>query len=279
MPKCVMMILDSVDDLLAYVDQTVKPYVAFRSGHDPKYYGKHNWRDTLTLARSGDDSYAARVDAIVDNISNIDDTPTRQWLDSPAGAYPIVPNVLAGMPDNMRRQIYDADQSAPINFVANLACPAFMTPEMLENRGIGILAVIRKAMLAGRPIELTIGVEYKIDQGQHASKAGFFGVKVPLEVISYAHLCFMIINISFTRRILHGGIRAGLYDNLDSSLPHVDDYKTPIEKLDLSFRKRLREYGFSGHVLGLPYIRDGECKTPEQVAERLIASLSTELGE
>lgn len=72
---------------------------------------------------------------------------------SPCGAYPIVPEYLAGRPDSMRRRIHTTDESAPIKVFIDLTCSAAVDHKDLTKRGIAFLA-LAMLMARTRPVEM-----------------------------------------------------------------------------------------------------------------------------
>lgn len=72
---------------------------------------------------------------------------------SPCGAYPIVPEYLAGRPDSMRRRVHALDESAPIRVFIDLTCSAKIDHKALTARGIAFLA-LAMLMARTRPVEM-----------------------------------------------------------------------------------------------------------------------------
>jgi hypothetical protein len=94
-----------------------------------------------TLA--GDDSRVEKCQALVDQFSNDCDLalsyPT--WNPDVCGAYPLVPEFLAGLPEcMMRRQMTDSDR-APVTLWVCVTSSGGIDAEECEARGIAIMAL------------------------------------------------------------------------------------------------------------------------------------------
>src|SRR5919106_1737658 len=78
---------------------------AWRGGNDAQI---------LQAARHGDDSYVPQAEALLEQISlAMPATERRDWIAAPAGAYPVVPEALAGLPTPMRARVRVNDDRAP----------------------------------------------------------------------------------------------------------------------------------------------------------------------
>src|SRR5438046_5507292 len=81
--------------------------------------------------------------------------PVRTMVADCAGAYPIVPDYLMGMPDCMRRRTATDDDAAPIQIYVPVGSQATITAEQLRRRGCAILA-LTMALARVRPVDLSI---------------------------------------------------------------------------------------------------------------------------
>jgi len=116
--------------------------------------GASSMADAMRQAKQGDESLVEEATKLLDKFDLASETVRRQYVPSVAGAFPIVPDYLSGMPECMRRMQEVSDTSNPIRIVVNMTSSAGVNDEQLLTRGVTILAFVM-AVAQSRPIELS----------------------------------------------------------------------------------------------------------------------------
>jgi hypothetical protein len=180
------------------------------------YSGETN-EDTARLIRSGDLRSVERARGLLDKIfAELPPTERADWTPSPAGAYPIVPEFLAGHPEPMRARRIDANASNPVRLWACLTCSAGVKQDTLRKRGAAMMALLLK-LAEIRPVELwaVVFMDSPID-GE-----GVIAIRLPSDPLSEAHCAYALTSSGFTRGFGYDYIRA--HWRSSGSWPH--DFK------------------------------------------------------
>src|ERR1700693_4294552 len=119
------------------------------------WYGGESQSDTLRKSELGDLSLVPEAETLIDQLDTQIETPRRIWERSPAGAFCVVPDVLAGLPTYMRYQREVGDEHQAIEIFVIAACSAGINARTLQKRGTTILA-LTMALARVRPISLHI---------------------------------------------------------------------------------------------------------------------------
>lgn len=145
------------------VFHSVTDFLAFNA---PCPYDKRQlseWTGPRTLAESRDymrtgaswqETNAARK--LVDKIdAEVHESTRTIWKPSPFGAYPIVPDYLAGDPFSMRNKETEQSPAGPVRVVLNISVAAGVTAATIARRGAAMAAFAMK-LSEHRPVELWI---------------------------------------------------------------------------------------------------------------------------
>jgi len=147
----------------------------------------------------GDDSYVAEAEKLLDLLDASVETPHAEWVGSVYGAYPIVPEFLAGSPTPMRhRQNVEGDNS-PITIYVSTTCSAGISTETMLKRGVAILALVLK-MQQIRPIELCLLAE------THGRTDGEYLQVIPIitKPVDISVAAFTLCHVAFARQLTYG---------------------------------------------------------------------------
>lgn len=102
----------------------------------------------------GDKSFTKMADALLDRIDlELDGFQGPEWLPSVMGAYPMVPDAIAGHPEAMRLRKDAESNRAPVRLFMSLVVSAGVSPEQMARRGAAIGALVR-VLSNERPVEL-----------------------------------------------------------------------------------------------------------------------------
>lgn len=165
------------------------------------WFNNETIADTLRLSLSGDTTLVAAAEQQLAKMDHVIETPRRQWTSGPAGAYAVVPEVIAGLPTPMRYQSATADEHAPIELFVCTNSVASVSTETIRNRGTTILA-LTMALARVRPIAL-----YQVFTG-NGNKDGT-GETILISQINTAPLdlaiaCYVLTSAGFARRLTYG---------------------------------------------------------------------------
>lgn len=120
------------------------------------------------------------------------------WLPSVAGAYPIVPEYLMGMPENMRMQQPQEDETAPIRIFIEPTVSSGVSNEELVNRGAAIAALAMR-------LSEERAVELYVCNGLNAanSRTGVVSaVRLDTSPINLSQIIAVLADESFIRQIV-----------------------------------------------------------------------------
>src|ERR1700743_93913 len=119
------------------------------------FYGHRNMREAVYYCeRNLGENHMRPARALVDKIdASFRDRERDQWAPSPYGAYPVVPDYLAGDPFSMRLKHRDEDNRAPIRYYIEAVVSGGTSQRDMEQRAAGIAALVMRTA-EERPIEL-----------------------------------------------------------------------------------------------------------------------------
>lgn len=171
-----------------------------------------SYDQAVNLATSGDDTLVPQAQAIIDQLDCEIDTPCGQWLSSPIGAYPIVPEALAGLPDCMRRRVEVSQDNAPVTVYVSTTCSADISAQDMLKRGVAILALVLK-LQSFRPVKLVLLAE---THGQSDGQC-IQAIEINSQPIDLATACYALTSVAFTRHLTYS--LAHEIDGFDGSWP------------------------------------------------------------
>jgi hypothetical protein len=191
------------------------------SRESSSWYGGIDYATAVALAESGDESFVSRAQDLMDQLDAVSEgAPVRTWTPSPFGAYPVVPEYLAGHPECMRNLSASGEQSPVALYVAT-TCSAALSAEQMLARGTAILALVLKLQQI-RPVELYLLAE------THGRTDGDYLQIIPVDSkpISLAHACFGICHVGFARHLTYA--LAYAHDGFNGQWPNSrGDGETP----------------------------------------------------
>lgn len=201
--------------LLDHKNVTVKrfnspeDYLAFLHTLSPEHWreGETNWYGTqrhnaLQLLEKGDVSLVHKAEAIISQISTADiQTPgVPLTVPSVVGFMPLVPAVLAGLPENMLTRVASdiKGYQEPLVIYADASVSGGISEQEIMNKGVAILSYLMLIQNV-RPVEL-----YLCNSGSTAHRAGrgqAITVKLTSNPLDLARACFMLTSMTYCRRI------------------------------------------------------------------------------
>jgi hypothetical protein len=165
------------------------------------WYGGESPSDTLRKSELGDLSLVSEAETLIDQLDTQIETPRRVWERSPAGAFCVVPDVLAGLPTYMRYQREVGDEHQAIEIFVVASCSAAINAKTLQKRGATILA-LTMALARVRPISLhivDIGNGPRDYTGETTNIA-----RIETAPLDFATACYVLSSAGFVRRLMYG---------------------------------------------------------------------------
>lgn len=154
--------------------------------------------DSIHLTRAGSDKYAEAARAMVERISAITHQEERKvFAPSVMGAYPCVPDYLAGFPENMRAMQPTTDERAPIRVYVCIVSSGGIDARPLARRGAAISALVER-LSETRAVELWALHTSDANQGSHRDDS-LIAVRLPTAPMSLAHVAYALSSQGYTR--------------------------------------------------------------------------------
>lgn len=231
-----------------------------------------SWSEAVTECRNGAERYVAKVSKILDSI-NVE-VPRCTWINSPCGAFPVVPEVLAGRPDPMRRRVPVDCATSPVRMYLDLVSSAGIPVDDLRKRGTAFLA-LAMALTQIRPVEMYAAMPNTTSEGAHFST--LITIRLDTAPLDTASVAAMFCNTAITRHLAYsycairaGQPQSGLYWYRGIS-PNDDEQRlayVAAVKADLGA-------GPDDVYMAPVFLTDDAIKDPEGFVRRSIAEHST----
>lgn len=188
---------DSFNEAVAMIDASRSATaISIRNEQErDNFYGR-GWNDTRSVMQNGDNAAVQRITNILDKVdASFRDREAVQWLPSVAGAYPVVPDFLAGNPECMRYRQPVEDDRSPIRIFVGITVSAGVNIKTAEKRGAAAAALAMR-LAEDRPVELWAYCDMRI-KGQ----TKFIQFRVSTTPISAHEISFALGSIEALRRV------------------------------------------------------------------------------
>ena len=166
--------------------------------------GRDSWETVKKKLLYGDAALVADAEKLMNKINAEIEVPERELISAPAGAYPVIPDYLAGSPTPMRTRVQQENTSSPIRIFASITSSASVAAEDNMKRGVAALS-LAMALQTVRPVEMWIYMESKgrsARNGQPGDDVCLTKVKIGNSPLSLAHACHMLSNPSIQRKLM-----------------------------------------------------------------------------
>lgn len=129
---------------------------------------------------------------------------TREYIGTPAGAFPVVPEYLMGMPANMRRRAPMENDVAPVRIFVDCVVSNGLNDEMMAKRGAAIAALAIR-LSETRAVELWAGSIAKLS----SLRTTYIGmVRLENNPLSMAQVMAVVGSKSYARGIGYNAVRS-----------------------------------------------------------------------
>lgn len=156
--------------------------------------GGHGWDETIAKARFGDESLVPKAEEVLERISE-PVSAGLEWGSTPFGAYPVVPEFLAGHPDPMRSRRRVENEAQPVTVYASILASAAFNADVMTRRGVAMLALLMRLQRT-RPVDLKLVMSW-------TSPERVLVVDVESRPVCVATAAYSLAHPSFFRRLGH----------------------------------------------------------------------------
>lgn len=118
-----------------------------------------------------------RSEAFLEKIHFQLETEVPMWSNSVEGAFPNVPEFIAGHPDCMRKKVYEHSDRGHVKVYVSISTSSGVDPESILSRGLAIMAFVRELPRI-RPVQL-----FLFSEG-----ASYYGKGINLQVVDVSGL-------------------------------------------------------------------------------------------
>ena len=173
----------------------------------PEYITDTSWaggfaRETARKIREGcatSNKDMEKARGIMDAVdTSFRDREVNQWMPSIAGAYPVVPDYLIGMPESMRERRPVESDHAPIKMFVEVSYSAGVSADAISQRGTALAALLMR-MAEERPVELHLFVGWALKY--NSGRRMIWSVKLDTNPISLQQVMDTIACKGFCRAI------------------------------------------------------------------------------
>ena len=190
---------DSIASFARAANQAARSNNMYRTRTDGYWFGGLSFDEALNRCTAGDLSLVSKAEQLLEKIDADVELDRRTWQPSVAGAFPCVPDFLAGAPDCMRRLLPDPSDVSPVSVYVSLTGTADVTADQWLNRGVAIIALLMKLQQV-RPVELKILAE------MHGNSDGYCYPLITIESrpLDISTAAFALAHAAFCRRLCYG---------------------------------------------------------------------------
>lgn len=187
---------------------------SIRPDESSDWFGYINSKETHKRTLNGDESLVSPAQDIISQVlADAPETQGTKWSPSPCGAYPIVPEYLAGVPHCMRAHAVTTDERNPIKVFVSFFVSGGVDKQKYIKRGYAIMAMLL-ALQSRRPIDLTLFIAC-------GDIKGYLTIDVETKPLAVAQVAFALTHPGFFRHFGNGAMYA-----LGSSTLHSENHET-----------------------------------------------------
>lgn len=167
---------------------------------DIEWYGGETIDDVRRKSETGDVELVPEAEKLLSKLETTIEVRRKIWERAPAGAFGVVPDVIAGLPTPMRRLVHTADDHAPITVLSIVTCSAGIGAKTLRKRGTAILALVM-ALSQIRPVSLHA---VSIGDGTGARGESVVCARINTAPLDVATAAYTLTSAGYVRRLCYG---------------------------------------------------------------------------
>lgn len=243
----------------------------YHNGIGNKWFNDESESDTLRKAELGDTTLVDAAERALAKLENVIETPRKVWERNVAGAFCCVPDVLAGLPTPMRRQVITRDETSPITVLAITTSSGGISAKTLAKRGTVILALVM-ALARIRPVSLQqLTILNGADEGETIITS-----EINTHPLDLATACYVLTSAGFARRLTYGLGKA--LNNFTGGWPRRYCYGSPEPYYEY-LRNRLTPDPKKCLLIGAAELHDELLVQPTEWLNKQIARFTSEQEE
>lgn len=166
--------------------------------NDPSWWGGDSLSTLLKKCTEGETTHVQAAEDLLEQLRHEIEVPKPQWSPSPFGAFPMVPEFLAGDIECMRIMQHDPQQSTPIRIWFDPTSSAVIDAKDLVKRGTAVLA-LTMALSQIRPVELWTFC----DLDAHGKDHSLICVKIQTAPMMLSEACYVLCNPGYARALTY----------------------------------------------------------------------------
>lgn len=191
--KTLLLRFDGCAEYAAYVRKHTTPQSTYTGS---SWSGGQSWETQLTQAARGDTSLVKQAEELLDKIVVDAARPMPMWVNEVAGAFPSIPDYLAGQPDCMMDMQPQPSERAPIKIYVELTSSGAVDAADMVKRGTAILAL---ALLLNRDRAVDLNVIIGFGRTPFGHQGCFAVIPLGTSPIDIALSCNALTSQSFVR--------------------------------------------------------------------------------
>lgn len=183
-------------------EEFMKPSVWGGRGYtysDRKWFGNQTYEQIINSALHGDENLVVEAERLLNKLDADIELEHPEWVASVYGAYPVVPEFLAGSPTPMRIKTRVPADTSTIGIWVDLTSSAGVTHDIIMRRGIVVLALVLKLQQI-RPVELHCCSMFPDDQ----NGGTFIDLVMPTRPLQLGVVCHVLTCVGFARHVMYG---------------------------------------------------------------------------
>lgn len=232
---------------------------------DSRWTGE-TWGEALAGAARGRTSLVADAEKLLEQVQAEVSTPRSEWVPARAGAFPVVPEVLAGFSEPMRAKVWVPSDRAPVKVFVDLVSSGGIDHTHLARRGVAALA-LAMALSAERALEL-----YVVMPMRTRSRVVLVA-QVPTAPLDLATACYALTSVGFVRGLGYS-LGASATGGAAGGVDWVFGYYPDSDERRATYVARLRAaLGAADTDLIVPptFLRDPMVADPVEFVRRSLA--------
>lgn len=190
---------DSIGDAVKFVLESPHKFRHDSNDDRSKWYGYKSLAGACQYILGGADKNSRAMREAVALLDKVDSAAHSRhkdsWQASPVGAFPVVPEYLAGLPLSMRHRIPDENDRAPIRVFFESSVSAGVNENELVRRGAAVAALAQR-MSEERPTELYVADALGIGGRETA----IFSIRLDTCPINLAQAVAVFASSEFARK-------------------------------------------------------------------------------
>lgn len=163
--------------------------------YEDRSWTGETWELSIRRAIHGRADLVREAEAAVESVRRRIPSPRSVWAPSVAGAYPVVPEAISGVPEPMRRRVRAYASNAPVRLFVDLVSSAGVNHDQLARRGAAALALVM-ALSDERAVEL----HAVVGLGCSSSRCVCV-IKLQTAPLDLASVCHALTSAGFARNL------------------------------------------------------------------------------